>query len=140
MEPEVFEQDETAAVRRSNGIRCRRADAVVRKRHVPAEQLARTLRDGTQAHLRVRLPLRTSQMRREDDGSGAGIERVCDRRQRLFDACVVTDDAALERHVEVDADEDEPAPEVQITNGLLGHVDPSRSTVTTRLTSALPGT
>ena len=34
-----------------------------------------------------------------------GVERVLDRRQRLADARVVADDAALERDVEVDADE-----------------------------------
>jgi hypothetical protein len=44
------------------------------------------------------------------------IERVGDRGQRRLDPRVVGDRAALERHVEVDADEDPFALQIQVSN------------------------
>ena len=69
--------------------------------------------DRRQAELRVRLALRPAEMAGEDD-RGAPLERVADRRQRRRDARVVGDPAVLQRNVEVDADEDALALEVEI--------------------------
>src|SRR4026208_1436653 len=41
----------------------------------------------------------------DDHTPGARVERVSDRRQRFANARVVADDTALERDVEIDADE-----------------------------------
>src|SRR5437763_578616 len=46
----------------------------------------------------------------------ASIERVLNRRQEGADARVVGDRAARDRHVEVDADEDALAREVEVAN------------------------
>ena len=93
-----------------------------RESHRAAQQLADARGDGPQAHLRIRLALRSAEVRGEDHARGARLERVIDRGQRLADARVVADDAALERDVEVDADEHAPALELEIANRAFGHV------------------
>ena len=72
--------------------------------------------DRPQAHLRIRLALRPSEVRRQDDDARAVVQCVGDRRQRRGDAGVVADHAVLERHVEVDADEDALAGDVEVAN------------------------
>ena len=76
--------------------------------------------DGRRLNSAVRLAFRPAQMAREDDGR-ALLERVLDRRQRGPDARVVADHAVLERDVEVHADEDALAGEVEIPDRQLRH-------------------
>ena len=89
------------------------ADAVGRERDRPAEQLRQAIGDRPQAQLRFDLALRPAEVAGEDDRR-ALLERVLNGRQRRLDARVVADDAVLERDVEVDADEDALALEIEI--------------------------
>ena len=115
VEPQVFEQHDAAAgcLRLIHDPARLVADAVVDERHGLAEELGEAIGDRPQAHLRIHFALRPAQMAREHDG-GAVIERVLDRRQRRADPRVVADDAVLQRDVEIDADEDALALEIEI--------------------------
>ncbi len=68
---------------------------------------------GLSEYLGIGLAFRSPEMRRQDD-RGALVERVLDRRQRRADARVVGNRAVLDRHVEVHADEDALAGEIEI--------------------------
>ncbi len=74
-----------------------------------------------QAEFRRDLALRPSQVRSQDDGR-APFERVPDGRKRRPDARVIGNRAVLDRHVEIDADEDPLARQLEVANGQLGHV------------------
>ena len=116
MKAEVLEQHELSVAR---AVRLRHraarlaADAVGREEHRPLEEIREAVGHRPEAHIGDWFALRPSEVAREDNGS-ALVERVANRRQRRADARVVTDDAALERHVEVDADEDALPSEIQI--------------------------
>ena len=73
-----------------------------------------------QAELRRRLALRPAEVRGENHRR-ALVERVLNRRQRRGDARVVGDRAVLERHVEVDADEDTLAAQIEILDRVFVH-------------------
>src|SRR5262245_42718451 len=106
MEPEVLEQDDLAALRGAlDGGLCRRTDTVVGELHRTSKQFGKSCRDRLQRILGVWLPFGAAEMRRQDDG-GTLFERIGDRRQRGANARVVADRAALDRHVEVDTNED----------------------------------
>ena len=138
VEAEVLEKDHAAArtVDHLHGILRRRADAVVDELHGPSEQLREVTCDGRQAELRVRLSLRPTEMAGEDDG-GAAIERVSNRRQRRRDPRVVGDPAVLQRNVEVDANEDALALEVEVLDRELRHYSPFLTSIRRRSTHRL---
>ena len=116
MEAKVFEQHDVAAgLRLGDGLPCRFTNAVAREHDLPPEERREVRRDRLEAVFRVRLAFRTTQVRGEDDG-GALVERVLDGRQRRAHAGVVADDAVLERHVEVDADENALALEIEVAD------------------------
>ncbi len=104
---------------RGDGSNGRLADAVVGEPNRPAEKIREPRGDGAEAHLRIRLPLRSSEVARQHDG-GSLVERVRDGRNRRADARVVADHAVLQRDVEIDPDEDPLTAEVQILDGELG--------------------
>src|SRR5207237_3066923 len=110
---------DTARRQRLHRLRRCLAGAILRKRDILSEQLARALRNRLQTHLRIRFAFRPSEMRSEDDGGCARVERVLDRRQRCLNPRVVANDAALYWNVEVDANEDAPALQVQIPDGFI---------------------
>ena len=61
------------------------------------------------------------QMRREDDARRAGVEEELDGRQRGANASVVSDDAVLQRHVEINANEHAATCDGQVANRALLH-------------------
>ena len=85
---------------------------------------AQLVDDGAQAHLGVRLALRTAQMRSQNQFRFMP-QRVLDRRQGLADARVVGDDGAVfrERNVEVHAKKDVLVFERDVTNRKFRHRD-----------------
>ena len=112
VESEVLEQ-QSPAIGHSVGSRRRIAShRLLAKNDVRAEVLAEFLRHRAEAHLGNGLAFGASQMRGEDQAR-AGAERFLERRQRGADARVVLDDAVLERHVEIGADEDPLATDLE---------------------------
>ena len=114
VEAQVLEQHDVAAGmrlghRRRGGL----ADAVAGEHDRPAQQRGQRRDQRLQAELRRDLALRPSEVRGEDDGR-ALVERVLNRRQRGPDPRVVADHAVLDRDVEVDADEDALAGQVEV--------------------------
>ena len=107
---------------------CFAADAIGREQHGLADKLRQPIRDRPQAHLGIWLAFRPAQMAREHDRAPV-IERVLNRRQRLADPRVVADATRFEGHVEIDADEDALALEVEIPDRELhdARLKPSRS-------------
>ncbi len=120
MEPQVLEQDRRRSGCRGHDVCRRRTDAVGRERHRTVEELRQVFRHRLQAELRLRLALRPAEMRGEDH-RGALLERVGDRRQRRAYPRVVGDARAVERHVEVDANEHAPPLEGEVTNRAQSH-------------------
>ena len=95
-------------------------ERVAGDRHVPAEELRQPLRDGPQAEAVLDLAVGPAEVAREDDPRAVG-EQVVDGRDGGADARVVGDLAVLERDVEVDADEDALAGDVDVADGQLVH-------------------
>ena len=115
MKAQVLEQDDVA-LHRARLL----ADAVGREGDRLPEQLGQAIRDRPQAHVRVDLALGSSQVAREHDRRALS-ERVLDGGQRRLDARVVADDAVLQRDVEVHADENALALEIQIFDREFRH-------------------
>ncbi len=93
---------ERRVVRRLAGMEAgvlEHGEAFVRK------QLAQPRLDGSHP-IGIVVALRPAEMRADDDVHGAPFEQQPQRRQRRPDPCVVRDATVLERHVQVDADED----------------------------------
>ena len=121
VEPQVLEQHHlVVCVRLRHGRARRFADAVGGEDDRAPEQLRQARDHRREAVLGHRLAFRAPEVRGEDD-RGALFERVPDRRQRCADAGVVADHAVLDRHVEVDADEDTLAGEIEIFDGEFHH-------------------
>ena len=81
------------------------ADGVRRERHVGAEEFAEARGGRGEGEGRVRGALGAAQVR-GDDHPGARLGERLDGGQDGADAAVVGDGRAVERHVEVGADED----------------------------------
>ena len=116
MEAEVLEQAHLAAAKIEDDLLRRVADAVVGHVHFASEELGEARAARLERKLRIG-PFfgRPRWLARID--ARAALERVLDRRQRLADARVVGDRARpVERHVEVDADEDALVLDRQIAN------------------------
>ena len=116
----VLKQKHVAVLQLRDLLARLRADAVLRERDRTPKQLRQVLGHGSKAVLLDALALRPSQMRREDD-TRAVVNRVLNRRQRGTYARVVLDHAVLHRHVEVNADKDALALEVEVFDGKLAH-------------------
>jgi len=96
------------------------------------EQLGQLLRHRHERELRVGLTLRPAQVRREHHPRPS-LEGVPDRREALADAAVFGDATGRgQRHVEVDANEHAPAFDVELVDGLDGHVPRSLPEYNTR--------
>ena len=111
VEAQVLQQEHVTRLHRRDGRDDRRADDFVRGLlDRLAEQFAEP--GGDLVHRQVLALLgrglfRPAEVAHGDD-RGAGVEQLADRRQRRADAAVVLHRAGLlvERHVEIDADQD----------------------------------
>jgi hypothetical protein len=83
---------------------------VGRQRHVGAQQLGQPRGDGRERELRLAV-LGPPEVGGQEEPRAAAAQ-LLQGRQRGADPRVVGDRAVLQRHVEVDADEDAPAAEV----------------------------
>jgi len=106
LEAAVLEQHDLARLHRLDDLRHLRAHQVVRLRYLGGYELGQSSRDGVQAELRRLLALRPAEVARQNDLRPC-LQEVVDRRQGRPDAAIVSDAPILvQRHVEVDADED----------------------------------
>ena len=86
----------------------------------PIKQHAETLSHWLQAHLRIRLPFRTPEVRSQDQPRSMA-ESMLNSWESFADAGVVHNTAIVERDVEIHAHEDAVVVERQIANGKFGH-------------------
>jgi hypothetical protein len=94
---------------------------VTNQRYLTPEELRQPSGDGSERIGLAELPLGGPTEVRGHHHRSAAIERIADRRDRSADARVVGDRASLDRHVEVDADEDAAAREVEVLDRTLRH-------------------
>ena len=123
MEAEVLEEDDLAGLERGTGGFGRGADTVGQERHRFLEQLGEFVGDRLERELRDDLAVRAAEVAGEDD-RGALFEGELDGREGRNDAGVVGDGTSglVLRDVEVHADEDAFAGEVEVADGFeLGH-------------------
>ena len=112
-EADVLEQHDPVGLGRPHRLRGRLPHDVLGEAHRRAEQLLEPLADRRQAVRRVGLALRTAEVR-DDDRRSAPVEQVAQQRDARADAAVVTDPSVLERDVQVAADEDALALDVEV--------------------------
>src|SRR5262249_19177873 len=105
VEAQVLEEAGLPGAQVVDDLLRRVADAILRQRDVLADELRQARRRRLERVLRVRPLLGPAEVARADEARPA-LEGVLDRGQRLADALIVGDLAALEGHVEVDAEKD----------------------------------
>ena len=102
------------------------AHRLVGQRDVGVEQLRQPRGHRLERVLLVDLPLRASEVRRQDDARPF-LDRQLDGRQALPDAGVVRHlPFGGERDIEVDTDEESPTGDIQLRNRLDAHLESSR--------------
>ena len=116
VEAHVLEQHDLTLVELGGGV-----EVVGDEPHGPAQQLAQALGDGCQGIVAVRLPLRRAAEVGHDHDPGAGLERVLEGRDRGPQPRVRADPSAVERHVQVLADQQALAGERQRLHQQHGH-------------------
>jgi hypothetical protein len=90
------------------------------KRHGIAEELFQLFRGGPYGIFQIRATFGAAEVRRKHEAC-AFLSGEANCRQRFADASAVGDDTVFERNVEVHADEDAFAAEVEIVDGELVH-------------------
>ena len=128
LEADVLQQHDPVGLGGPDDLGGRRADDVLGQPDGRAEQLAEAVADGRQAVPGVRLALRPAQVR-HDDRDRAAVEQVPQQRDAGPDAAVVGDAGAVERDVQVAADQDPLAGDVEVGS------EPHRSLPTSAMRS-----
>ena len=116
VEAQVLEQQDLARGERVRRLRGLGTDALLDEAHGLAEQLRQPHRDRRERELGLLLALRLAEVGRAEDPRPL-LEREAQRRQRLGDARVVGHAAAVERHVEIDPQEEFSPLERQFSYG-----------------------
>src|SRR5580700_1950946 len=114
MESDVFEQHYISIAKRLALRLCFGSDTIGRKFDL-SEELAQPVGDGSEAILRIDLALWPAEMGGQDQ-TCAALDGQTKSRQRLADARIVADSAALERDVEINTDENTLTAHLQIAN------------------------
>ena len=117
---DVLEHEDLARLEGLDGGSGLLAVGVVDEGHVQAGELGELGGDGLEGELGLEAgAVRAAEVAHEDD-AGVVLDQVVDGRQGGLDAGGVANDAVLDRHVEVNADEDALAVDVDVADGLLG--------------------
>ncbi len=120
VEAHVFEKEDAAVGEGSAFGFGVGADAIVCEGDWAFQELFEFFCGGREGILGIRATFRPAQMRGEDEAS-TFLDGEAKSGKSFADARVVGDDAVFERDVEVDADEDALAVEVEIVDGELVH-------------------
>ena len=118
MESQVLEQDQLSGTQLADGVVDPRPQRVAGHAHLVTEQLGQPIGDRLEAQRVVDLALGPAQVAGQDH-AGAALQQVADRGQAGADAGVVGDPTVVERDVQVRAQEDALAGDVDVTNRLL---------------------
>ena len=119
---DVLEQGDLALTEGCNGRSGGLADDVGGQGDLHAGELGEALGDGGQRECGVDLALGAAEVGQDDD-LGTGIGQRLEGRQRRADAAIVSDDAVLERNIEIGTDQDALAAQVaQGGNGPHGGI------------------
>ena len=121
IEADVFQQQHAAVDERLHLGLSVRADGVGNKRDRSAEQFGESRGDGLEAELRLRPFAFGAAEVAHQDGSATAIEDRLNGWERHADSQVVGDPVAVERHVEIDSDENGFVADVDVGDGFLGH-------------------
>lgn len=105
VEAQVLDDRDLARLQAVHGVVGGGADGVLGERHGRAEEFTEPLRGGQQREGRVRRALGAAEVRGDDDAR-AGLGEGLHGGQHGADTAVVGDGGAVQRHVEVGADED----------------------------------
>ena len=120
VETDVLENEDLARLDGGNGLGGLLAIRVGNKSNVKARELGEFLGDGLEGELGLEAgALGTAEVAHEDDASVV-LNEVVDGGQGSLDAGGVANDAILDRHVEVNADENALAVDIDVADGLLG--------------------
>ena len=120
MEADVFEDEHFPVAQGFALAFGSRADAIQGEGHGLAEKFFQFFRGGPEGIFWIGTALGPAEMRSEDEAA-AFLNGEAERGNRFADACVVGDDAVFQRNVEVHADENAFAAEVEVVDGELGH-------------------
>jgi hypothetical protein len=120
VEPQVLEEEGLARPQAADGVLRPDTQRVARAGDVEAEEGREPLGDGAEPQAVLDLAVGPAEVAREDHPR-ALVQEVPDRGDGRPDPGVVLDLPVLERHVEVDADEDPLARRVELADGSLGH-------------------
>ena len=120
VEAQVLEHQDLARAEALDRVLRPDPERVAGDRHVAAQELGQPLPDRPQAQAVLDLAVRTAEVAGQDD-RGAALQQGVDGRDGGPDPRVVGDLAVRQRDVEVDADEDAFAGDVDVADGELVH-------------------
>ena len=120
VEAQVLEQQRFAWSQPLDLVLRANPERVAGDRHVLTDEQRQALGHRSKPEAVLDLPVRSAQVAREHDAGAAG-QQVADGRNRGANARVVGDLPVLERHVEVDAEEDPLSGGVEVANRELVH-------------------
>ena len=120
IEADVLENEDLARLDGGNSLSSLLAVGVGDKGNVETRELSELLGDRLEGQLGLEAgALGTAEMAHEDDASVV-LNEVVDGGQGSLDTGGVANDAILDRHVEVNADENALAVDIDVADGLLG--------------------
>ena len=120
---EVFEQEHVAVAQLRDGIFDRRADRVVHERNGDVEPIRERLCDRAKREARIRLAVRTAQMR-ENDRARVVLVQPTQRWNRCIDAPVIEDSSLGYRDVEILAHQNAFSSNVELCQSPKRHLEP----------------
>ena len=120
VEADVLENEDLARLDSGDSLGSLLAVGVGDKGNVETGELSELLGDGLEGELGLEAgAIGTAEVAHEDDASIV-LDEVVDGGQGSLDAGGVANDAILDRHVEVNADENALAVDIDVADGLLG--------------------
>ena len=120
MEADIFEHEHFAVAERFALALRSRTDAIEGERYRPAEKFFELFRGGLDGIFWIGTTLGAAEMRSEDQAP-ALLNGEAERGQCLANAGIVGDDAVFQGNVEVHANENAFAPEIQVVDGEFIH-------------------
>ena len=125
METKIFKQYDISVLHRRNGSFCTLADHVFGKHHRNAE-FGKSHRNGTKRVFQIERPLRTSEMRTENDFCSVIAEIIDCRKSADYPVVVGHLAVFIDRNVEVHTDKTTLAFYVYVCNSFFVHdISPS---------------
>jgi hypothetical protein len=113
------------------------AHDVIDEHYIPAEKPLKYAPHWPQAVLRVRFTLRSPEVAHDDDARSV-VNEIAQRWQRSPHPGVISDGSVCKRDIEVDANENPLAANIDVLHGLLGEHGPSAVSAPDMTAGAFP--